>query len=55
MIVEFLLLFLLGNSILFVVVGVVLILRHESKPRRSSYDHYYEYDRDDGDDFEWEE
>ena len=52
MIVEFLLLFLLGNSILFVIVGVVLILRHESKPRQSSYDeNLREYD----DDFEWEE
>ena len=51
MIVEFLLLFLLGNSILFVVVGVVLILRYESKPRKPSYDESLrEYD----DDFEWE-
>ena len=51
MIVEFLLLFLLANSILFTVVAVVVILWHESKPRQSTYDESLrEYD----DDFEWE-
>ena len=51
MVVKFLLLFLLINSIFFVVVGVGIILYCESKPRQSTYDESLrEYD----DDFEWE-
>mgnify|MGYP004457757915 CR=1 FL=1 len=56
MVVKFLLLFLLINSIFFVVVGVGIILYCESKPRPVPRQNIYEENMQEyDDDFEWED